>query len=233
MAYNQPSHAIAKRPPFPHQSIFELAAEYNIPDLPQELNKYLIGKANPNITSCQLAQLVHDNPLPLHWQTLAVWTRVSVALPVVGVPDPAGTVERRDEHSEDSNQEVSLEGLRAVQLRLIFAASQDIHRKHSSSQTDQPLASKLLAYVEWFSAPQREATVAMDMYEVKRVINNATKRKQGGIIPLEWIVQPCPLVPWFPKDLSQLNFDENTCLDKHDKFFINSFNDQATYHTVF
>ncbi|KAF8574308.1 hypothetical protein K439DRAFT_1624428 [Ramaria rubella] len=250
MAHSKPSHAIAKCPPFPHMSIWSLEIEYNIPNLPQELSKYLIKQANPSLTPRQLATLVQDTPLPMHWQTLVVWTHVSVALPVVGVPDPDGQVERQgilaqlktpkskvpcfdtvfiDEHSEDSNIQVGVAGLQAVQLRLIFAASQDIVGKKN---LEQPPASQLLAYVEWFSAPVREATIIMDIYEVKHM-RDSNKEKQGGIVPLEWIVQPCPLVPRFPKDVTDLYFDEHTCLEKHDRFFINSFHDQATYQIVF
>jgi len=70
------------------------------------------------------------------------------------------------------------------------------------------------------------------MYEVKRAFTSTAKRK-GGVVPLEWILQPCPLVPKFPKDISTLDFDEHTCLEKHDTFFVNSFHDQATYQTIF
>ena len=72
----------------------------------------------------------------------------------------------------------------------------------------------------------------MQMYEVKRAFTSTAKRK-GGVVPSEWILQPCPLVPKFPKDISTLDFDEHTCLEKHDTFFVNSFHDQATYQTIF
>ena len=50
---------------------------------------------------------------------------------------------------------------------------------------------------------------------------------------MEWIVQPCPLVPQHSQgDVRKLYFNEQTCLEKHDQFLIKSFYDQATYQTV-
>ena len=64
---------------------------------------------------------------------------------------------------------------------------------------------KILAYVEWFSA----------------------------------IVQPCYLIPRFEKEAklfdkdSKIPVDGDNCLELVDKFWINSFQDQLTYQTVF
>ncbi|KAF8490769.1 hypothetical protein JB92DRAFT_3128716 [Gautieria morchelliformis] len=250
MSHNKPSHAVARRPPFPWNDIYAIATMYQIPQLVKELVTFLLKQKMPDITIQRLNQLLQTTPLPDIWQNIAVWTQISIALPVVGVSDD--TVERRailarlktaksniacfdtvllDPHGEEGTEQVGLAGLRIAQVRLIFPASKDVTGKKKELPGGLPVP-KLFAYVEWFSKPHPEPSKYIDMFEVKR-LRDKNGEKQGGIVPIEWIVQPCPLVPRYPQgDVGQLDFDEYTCLEKYDRFFINSFHDQLTYQTV-
>ncbi|KAF8519258.1 hypothetical protein JB92DRAFT_3293102 [Gautieria morchelliformis] len=193
----------------------------------------------PDITIQHLNQLLQTTPLPDIWQNIAVWTQISIALPMVGVSD--GTVERRAILARLKTAKSNIacfdtvlldpHGLRIAQVRLIFAASKDVTGKKKEFPGGLPVP-KLFAYVEWFSKPHPEPSKYIDMFEVKR-LQDKNGEKQGGIVPIEWIVQPCPLVPRYSQgDVGQLEFDEYTCLEKYDRFFINSFHDQLTYQTV-
>ena len=80
----------------------------------------------------------------------------------------------------------------------------------------------------------------MQMYAVER------QRDQAGlpissIIELEEIVQPCYLYPRFGSHADTLGstnspniiIDGDNCIELVDRFWINSFQDQSTYQTVF
>ena len=98
-----------------------------------------------------------------------------------------------------------------------------------------------LAYVEWFSKPGRVAHGTIDMYPVHR-LRNKDGTPKSSVINLDSIVQPCFLSPQFPtyaRDLgvdrhgANITIDGDNCLDMVDKFWINSFQDQAIYQSVF
>ncbi|KAF8519074.1 hypothetical protein JB92DRAFT_2828573 [Gautieria morchelliformis] len=141
----------------------------------------------PDITIQHLDQLLQTTPSPDIWQNRAVWTQISIALPVVGVSD--GTVERQailarlntgksniacfdtvllDPHGEEGTEQVGLAGLCVAQVRLIFSASKDLTGKKKEFPGGLPVP-KLFAYVEWFPKPLLEPSKYIDMFEVKRL----------------------------------------------------------------
>jgi hypothetical protein len=118
--------------------------------------------------------------------------------------------------------------MRAAHLKLIFGASSDF-----VTHTSHPALSNLFGYVEWFTKPRAVPHETMEMFEVDHQMWPDKLRRQGGVIKLEWIVQPCPLVPHFPKNAEELKVTEDTCLTEYNKFWINCFHDQAIYESVF
>jgi len=100
----------------------------------------------------------------------------------------------------------------------------------------------MLAYVEWFSKPQAEPDGIMQMYHVQR-LRTREGSPHGGVIELSSIIQPCYLMPRFKKKAQELDIKRSNsaatvvngdnCLDLVDHFWINSFQDQFTYQSVF
>lgn len=95
---------------------------------------------------------------------------------------------------------------------------------------------KILAYVEWFTKAPKEPHQALQMFPVQRV-RDTNGEPVGSVIELSTIVQPCYLVPRFDSEARKLgggiNINGNNCLELIDKFWINSFQDQFTYQTIF
>ena len=102
---------------------------------------------------------------------------------------------------------------------------------------------QVLAYVEWFTRPPKDPHQDMQMYGVSRLWSSAGVLR-GSVVPLTSIVQPCYLLPQFKGGkataLDQIKADGtvtqitgDNCLELVDNFWINSFQDQITYQTVF
>ena len=101
----------------------------------------------------------------------------------------------------------------------------------------------MYAYVEWFAKPPKSPHPDMQMYAVKPLYDSRTGKREGGIVELDAIVQPCYLLPVFPNGASRelgrlknggyIEINGDNCLDVVQNFWINSFQDQATYQTVF
>jgi len=135
------------------------------------------------------------------------------------------------------------EGLQVAQLKLIFSShilttrGKENIRFHPSDSRG-----KILAYVEWFSKAADKPHGTMQMYGVSRMHKDG--RPRDGVIELRSIVQPCYLLPRFKtqratdldikgKDGSMIRIDGDNCLDLVDDFWINCFQDQMSYQTVF
>ena len=121
-------------------------------------------------------------------------------------------------------------GLHVGQIKLIFQPyiSPEAAKRHNPRPH--------LAFVEWFKVkPQADPDINMFM---------ASKEWRGedracDIVPLEDIVQPCPLVPRFGTTVAALEIkmgqeiDMHNALDVLEDFWINSFHSKSTYQTVF
>ncbi|KAF8509304.1 hypothetical protein BU17DRAFT_70477 [Hysterangium stoloniferum] len=192
------SHAIAKRPPFSQVPIQKVTDDYSIPQFEMELKKYLIRLKNKDITTRQLNQNALTFHLPEHWNTLAIWSRVSIELPIVGVyngsNERCGVLARLktskssipcfdtvviDEQSDIGTQQNGMNGLRIGRLKLIFRAARDpMTNKLITGQNEKY---EPLAYVEWFSKPKAETVKYIDMYEVKQLVNK-NNQKEGAML---------------------------------------------------
>jgi hypothetical protein len=67
----------------------------------------------------------------------------------------------------------------------------------TSGPQKQPPSSKILAYVEWFTKPAKKPHPDFQFFAVECIRKDS--KPVGEVIELESIVQPCPLVPHFPK----------------------------------
>ncbi|KIJ24793.1 hypothetical protein M422DRAFT_274350 [Sphaerobolus stellatus SS14] len=201
--------------------------------------------------------------LPSGWLHLSVWSHCMIIMPLVGfeegVPEKRSVLARLktkgdpnprfqtvliDSEVDDPNPQDGLHGLRVAQVKLIFSSHLLTRREKGSADipTSQSTG-KVLAYVEWFSKPPNEAHQDMQMYAVSR-LRSRDGRPRGGVVPLTSIVQPCYLLPRFKgrnataldirnSDGTVTQITGDNCLDLVDDFWINSFQDQLTYQTVF
>jgi len=93
-----------------------------------------------------------------------------------------------------------------------------------------------IAYVEWFDIKGRDSDI--DMFYVQKAYNRQG-RPQTDIVPLDSIVQPCPLAPQFGRIAAKLDpspsnpINGTTCISNLTKFWINSFHSKATYQSIF
>jgi hypothetical protein len=117
------------------------------------------------------------------------------------------------------------------QVKLIFASTSLFSDKQTQDQTP---SSKVLAYVNWFKYSTKDPDPDFQFYRVEHAFNT-NRERSGSVVELESIVQPCPLLPRFPKEAKDLgeNVNGDNCLEMVNRFWINSFHDQATYQTVF
>lgn len=123
---------------------------------------------------------------------------------------------------------MKLLGLRVGQIRMIFKP----HIFSDSGRSPRPP----LAFVEWFKV-KTSTDPAINMFLAsKEWIEDV---RACDIIPLEDIVQPCPLVPKFGASTAALEVKVGeginmfNVMDVVDQFWINPFHSKFTYQTVF
>lgn len=105
--------------------------------------------------------------------------------------------------------------------------------RRQSLQRQPPTTPQVLAYVHEFKFTHSRATHNdLGFYGAERVYTSQGDPK-GYIIPLDSIVQPCPLTPRFGKKADELGVLNDNCLEKCNKFWINSFHTQHTYQSVY
>jgi len=129
-----------------------------------------------------------------------------------------------------------------AQVKLIFASHSLTSKSRIEVLPKGDIRTKIFAYVEWFSKPSKEPHPQMQMYSIKRKITSDGQR-EGGIIELESIAQPCYLLPVFTGKESRkvgqniggqyVEVNGDNCIEHVERFWISSFHDQATYQIVF
>jgi hypothetical protein len=121
-------------------------------------------------------------------------------------------------------------GLHVAQIRLIFrpANPQSSHALHPHP--------KHLAYVEWFTPPPENPDLGTQMYAVSKLYEPDGTTRQGDIIELDSIVQPCYLAPRFGEKAARLGgnleVDGTNSLAIGHEFWINCFQSKPTYQTI-
>lgn len=87
-----------------------------------------------------------------------------------------------------------------------------------------------LAYVIWFSRFKANPDPYNKMYAVDRA-KDSPEKIQGAVIPLANIRQCCMLSP-ATKDWDA-SWDSHSVLDQGKRFFVNNFQSQYTYGTIY
>jgi hypothetical protein len=118
-------------------------------------------------------------------------------------------------------------GYRLGQVRLIFSFSPKIS-KGAFAENNQP--PKYLAYVEWFKPFERAPRPHHLLYRVKRSLDEHGRRL-SSIIPLDSIRRSIHLIPHFGSQAPAAWTSDNV-LDLCETFYVNSFSDRHSYHTI-
>ncbi|KZV89151.1 hypothetical protein EXIGLDRAFT_618492 [Exidia glandulosa HHB12029] len=233
------SHRLTKTPSLRRVSIERVVEIFHIPEFPKLLASYLAhtdGAATPSGA---------PPILPSAWRALDVWYRTRVVLPnvddtgkqahenILARPHTAKDKIGRfhavffdaDPNSNDTQE--GIEGLRVAQVKVIFASTSE---RQTSAQ--RGTAARILAYVQLFSIPRQKAHEDMQFFPAQRSLTDEGQ-PICTIIPLDSIVQPCPLTPQFGKRANDLQVTIDDCLDKCNLFWINSFHSNHTYETVY
>jgi len=115
-------------------------------------------------------------------------------------------------------------GYRVAQIRMIFSLQ--------AAAKSTELHQKLLAYVQWFSKPQRQAEGGINMYRVERVM--AGRHPKGDIIALDSVWRPVQLIPHFgQRVMGEERLNMFTSMEICRYFYINSFADKETYQAIY
>lgn len=254
-------HFLTQVPSLRRRSIQEIEKIFNIPSFARDLAVYFFKLRRPNATPQQLLtailpsewynldvwfrtriQLpvldVHDKKL---LQKESVLARPYTQKEKIGRfhtvfvdTDPDSTevqsgIEGTFRVGFESIPGSSNAGYEVAQLRLIFCSSDIRQRALAQQQAERPV---ILAYVENFNI-RRTADNTLLFYGVERARTHGTRNPKRTVMPLENIVQPCPLTPQFGYAADELDVTNDDCLELCDKFWINSFHNQHTYQSVY
>lgn len=103
---------------------------------------------------------------------------------------------------------------------------------HQARAQQSPAHPEILALVHDFSI-RRTADDNLLFYAVDRIRTTTDHKPRSSIVRLDSIIQPCPLTPRFGRSADELNLSNDDCLERCDKFWINSFHTQHTYQSVY
>ena len=117
-------------------------------------------------------------------------------------------------------------GYRIARVKCIFAIPSRT-KKTFFTLGSQP--SDYLAYVEWFHRESR-ARPHHQLYCVKKSLNEDNDQL-ASVIPYTAIHRSIQLFPAFGKN-APIDWSSDNVLDKCNTFFVNSFQDRHSYHTI-
>ncbi|KAG8964982.1 hypothetical protein FRC05_003509 [Tulasnella sp. 425] len=221
---NAPHLKLNKTPHRISVPITDIQAEYQLPDLVQDLGVFL-KTFNPSLTS-----------LPTEFLLVDVWNDMRVEVPVINEyypeewrrirahPSPSiGGVQRYDPvliHETDEAEVVGLQGFRVGELRLIFRPA-GLLPMHLDQPTPYP---EYFGYVFDFTDIKPRPEPHTRLHQVSKLYKNDRLggQRRGSAIDLTDITRPCPL---FPAVQGRANPDitPTSSLEYYDVFFINSF----------
>jgi hypothetical protein len=95
-----------------------------------------------------------------------------------------------------------------------------------------PLHNQALAYVHWFSKPDRVPEAEIKMYLVQRSRGQLTQRRLGAVIPQASISRFVQLIPDFGPNANREMTADNS-MEKGHLFWVNSFADKEIYKAVY
>lgn len=89
---------------------------------------------------------------------------------------------------------------------------------------------KHLAYVEWFKLAESKPHKSHNLYRIRRDLNAAGERL-ASIIPVDAIRRSVHLFPQFGS-IAPREWQSHNVLELCSHFFINSYSDRHSYHTI-
>ena len=118
-------------------------------------------------------------------------------------------------------------GYRIAQLKVIFSIPRRETAQLFSPNHSPP---QYLAYVEWFTPFTRSPQVNHLLYRVKRALPPNGERL-ASVIPLHNIRRSIQLFPVFGS-VAPREWTSSNVLDLCPTFYVNSFTDRHSYHTI-
>ncbi|KAG1908813.1 uncharacterized protein F5891DRAFT_1206313 [Suillus fuscotomentosus] len=119
---------------------------------------------------------------------------------------------------------------RVAQVRLVF---QPIIRRGSNLDLPTYLSTPLL-YVQYFhfiASPDEQPELSMWTVERSYVQDNTGNRyRQGAVVQITDVTHAIELIPCFGEKVAS-DISSATCLERHERFFLNNFADKESYHT--
>jgi hypothetical protein len=106
-----------------------------------------------------------------------------------------------------------------------------MHFDAAKAATPQRKLPDLFAYVYSFTLDTTVHPVTQ-FFKVNRKFA-ADSSQHTQFVKLEDIVQYCPLVPRFSTQATDLEVDNDSCIEKCNRFWVNTFHSGHTYKTVF
>ena len=114
-----------------------------------------------------------------------------------------------------------------MQVKVIFCTSPKLQEMFHSANRIPP---SYLAYVEWFTPFESNTTTSHLLYDIERAMDDAGK-PIASIIPLDNISRSIHLFPHFDFPVSR-DWASETVLDNCNEFYVNSFTDRQSFHTI-
>ena len=121
-------------------------------------------------------------------------------------------------------QYIGVNGHQVAQVKVIFSL------KNSKIFAPSTYVPQYLAYAEWFTPFESNTNTSHLLYDIERAMDDAGK-PIASIIPLDNISRSIHLFPHFDFPVSR-NWASETVLDNCNEFYVNSFTDRQSFHTI-
>ncbi|KAG1814484.1 hypothetical protein EV424DRAFT_1630369 [Suillus variegatus] len=119
---------------------------------------------------------------------------------------------------------------RVAQVQLVF---QPTIQRGSNLDLPTYLSTPLL-YVQYFhfiTSPDEQPELSMWTMECSYVQDNTGNRyRQGAVVQITDVTHAIELIPCFGEKVAS-DISSATCLERHERFFLNNFADKESYHT--
>ena len=125
----------------------------------------------------------------------------------------------------DNGQYIGVKGYQVAQVKVIFSLPKNVTL--FSATTYVP---SYLAYVEWFTPFESNTDSSHHLYDIERAIDD-NGNPCASVISLNNISRSIHLFPHFDFPVSR-DWTSETVLDDCSRFYVNSYTDRHTFHTI-
>ncbi|KAI0088972.1 hypothetical protein BDY19DRAFT_1006916 [Irpex rosettiformis] len=224
----------------------ELARDYHALSIKDALAHFIICHADPSLTKAQAEARAAYLDLP--FRTLPIYHKAKFWLgdnehhrlmsdelnAALAVPSRTNDQKQHLPARFDTvlvnggfGEFLGVTGYRVARLRVIFSIPSHAVTQLFPPNTPPP---RYLAYVEWFTPFPRDPHPHHLLYHIKRSVRT-DGLPLASVIPLNHIRHSIQLFPSFGPVVSHIYSSENV-LDMCPSFYVNSFTDRHSYHTV-